>query len=244
MELDLDLGDCQRSCRIYFLFHLSTPWMLDAEDFTIFNDILYHCKPRTPHLSMCKVGFASWSCGKCQRIHQGLVGEAGNTDLFYELIQQFNCLFCFFHIPAGMIGIYWNALWETTVSDPVLLFPGRSGSFGQFHDLRIGGICQGLGLPAIVQGMFESRRPGEPRALTHKGHITTRHHSASRARGSPVANSWRRSHRPNAFNPASECCDARVLDGFGQVTIDVYLMLWFQMVSDFSDEDGSCIVWG
>ena len=110
MELDLDLGDCQRSCRIYFLFHLSTPWMLDAEDFTIFNDILYHCKPRTPHLSMCKVGFASWSCGKCQRIHQGLVGEAGNTDLFYELIQQFNCLFCFFHIPAGMIGIYWNAL--------------------------------------------------------------------------------------------------------------------------------------
>lgn len=82
---------------------------LDAEDFTIFNDILYHCKPRTPHLSMCKVGFASWSCGKCQRIHQGL-GEAGNTDLFYELIQQFNCLFCFFHIPAGMIGIYWNAL--------------------------------------------------------------------------------------------------------------------------------------
>ena len=41
---------------------------LDAEDFTIFNDILYHCKPRTPHLSMC-FGFACWSCGKCQRRH-------------------------------------------------------------------------------------------------------------------------------------------------------------------------------
>jgi hypothetical protein len=85
---------------------------LDAEDFTIFNDILYHCKPRTPHLSMCKVGFASWSCGKCQRIHQGL-GEAGNTDLFYELIQQFNCLFCFLSYSCWND---WNIL-ECTLRD-------------------------------------------------------------------------------------------------------------------------------
>jgi len=62
-------------------------------------------------------------------------------------------------------------------------------ALGNFMIFESVAFCQGLGLPAIVQGMFESRRPGEPRALTHKGHITTRHHSASRARGSPVANS-------------------------------------------------------
>ena len=158
-----------------------------------------------------------------------------------QMVIQLFC-FVFFIFLLEMIGIYWNALWETTVSDPVLLFPGRSGS-GNFMIFESVAFAKAWAFQRLSKECLRAVLESQGRWPTHRPH----HHPASLVAGPWFSSGQfvKASHRPNAFNPASECCDARVLDGFGQVTIDVFFwMFWFQMVSDFSDEDGSCIVWG